>query len=281
MKIIMDTQKNFVVTGSNSGMGKACKELLLHSGANVIGISNVSGEEIEADLSSEEGVEQAISQIINLTEGKIDGVFANAGVDGENAELVFGLNYFGVIQLLEGLKPYLAKYNNGRIIINASNSVVITPELPLDAVEALLELDKVRAMNLISKYPHWTYQVSKTAITLWARRSAASWAGSGISMNILAPGVVLTSLIEHDMKDPRKAAGINMLPKPLGSFPKPEDIAPLIKFLLMDNSRFIVGQYIIIDGGTEANLKSMDYPKVWDISMDDFRKLVLSKKESQ
>ncbi|WP_100628246.1 SDR family oxidoreductase [Algoriphagus formosus] len=268
----MQEQKNIIVTGSSSGMGKASKELLQEFGANVIGISQVAGEEIQADLSSQEGVKQAIEQIIHLTGGKVDGVFANAGMDNENAELVFGLNYFGIIQLLEGLKPYLSKNKNGRVLINSSNSVVVTPEIPLEPVEALLAMDKAKAMKLMSKYPHWTYQVSKTAITFWARKAASSWAESGISMNILAPGAVLTPLIENDLKDPRKAAGINMLPKPLGSIPKPEDIAPLVKFLLLDNSKFIVGQYIIIDGGTEATWKSADFPKTWDISLDDFRK---------
>lgn len=265
---------NIVITGSNSGMGKSTKELLKKHGANVIGITNVPGEEIEADLSTQEGVNKAIEQIIDLSGGHIDGIFANAGVDGENAELVFGLNYFGTIQLLEALRPFLEKGKNGRVVINASNSVVITPEIPMIAVDALLEMDKNKAISLVSNYKHWTYQVSKTAITAWARKSAADWAVSGISMNIVAPGVVLTPLIENDMKDPRKAAGINMLPKPLGSFPFPEDVAPLIKFLLLDNSRYIIGQYIIIDGGTEVDLKCTDYPKVWDISIDEFRQHV-------
>jgi NAD(P)-dependent dehydrogenase (short-subunit alcohol dehydrogenase family) len=118
--------------------------------------------------------------------------------------------------------------------------------------------------------------VSKVAITKWARQEATKpdWAGSNISMNIIAPGVVMTQLIQHDMEDPRKAAGINALPKPLGAIPSPENIAPLVKFLLIDDSRFIVGQYIIIDGGTEATLRGKEYPQTWHIDMDSFRQLL-------
>lgn len=268
--------KTFVITGSTSGMGLDSRKFLEENGARVIGVSNTPGDEVTADLSTDKGVDYAVSEIIRLCGGNLDGVFANAGIDNENAELVFGLNYFGIIRFLEQLQPYLKKSGNGRVLINASNSVVITPAIPNEVVEALLSFDKVKAYSLIKQTPQWTYQISKVALTKWARKASFSefWAGSKISMNIVAPGVVLTSLIEHDMKDPRKAAGINMLPKPLGEFPKPEDIAPLVKFLLMDNSRFIVGQYIIIDGGTEAALKNNEYPATWNISLDDFRKMM-------
>lgn len=265
--------KVIVITGSSSGMGLASKDLLSSSGATIIGISNTPGEDIQADLSTDEGVDAAVEAVKKISNGKIDAVFANAGVDSEHAPLVFGLNYFGVVRFLTALRPLLLQSADPRVLINASNSVVITPGMPLDVVQALLEFDKNKAYELIKKNAHWTYQVSKVAITQWARKVAADkdWAGSGISMNIMAPGVVLTPLIEHDLKDPRKAAGINRLPKPIGDFPKPENITPLVKFLLMDDSRYIVGQFIIIDGGTEASLRHSEYPQPWNITLDEFR----------
>jgi NAD(P)-dependent dehydrogenase (short-subunit alcohol dehydrogenase family) len=269
-------RKTIVITGSSSGMGLTSRLLIEKHGARVIGVSNTPGEEVTADLSTDEGVDEAVREIIRQSGGQIDGVFANAGVDNENARLVFGLNYFGIVRFLEQLQPYLKKSGDGRVLINASNSVVITPAIPNDVVDALLAFDKEKAYLLAKDVSHFTYQISKVAITKWARKAAASefWAGSKISMNILAPGVVLTELIAHDMQDPRKAAGINMLPKPLGEIAKPEDIAPLVKFLLMDDCRFIVGQYIIIDGGTEAALRGTDYPATWNISMATFRELM-------
>ncbi|QKJ64147.1 SDR family oxidoreductase [Flavobacterium sp. M31R6] len=271
----MNSTKTIVITGSQTGMGLSTKQLLEKNGSKVIGVSNSGDPEITADLSTKEGVDYAVSEIIRLSNGQIDGIFANAGVDSENVELVFDLNYFGITRMLESLQPYLKKSNNSRVVINASNSVVITPGIPEEVVDALLNFEKEKAIQLIKSNPHYVYQVSKTAIAKWARQNAhkAEWAGNNISMNIIAPGVVLTPLIEHDMKDPRKAAGINMLPKPIGEIAKPDNIAPLVKFLLLDDSRFIIGQYIIIDGGTEVLWREKDSPKTWDISFDDFQKL--------
>jgi NAD(P)-dependent dehydrogenase (short-subunit alcohol dehydrogenase family) len=269
-------QKTVVITGSQSGMGYATRILFEKSGVRVIGVTNTPGAEITADLSTDEGVDFAVDQIKKLSNGSLDGIFANAGVDNENAPLVFGLNYFGIIRMLVSLQPLLKQSGDGRVVINASNSVVITPGIPNDVVESLLANNKAQAFELISKTPKWTYQVSKVAISKWARQEAIKpeWAGSGISMNVIAPGAVMTPLIQHDMKDPRKAAGINALPKPLGAIPGPENIAPLVKFLLIEDSRFIVGQYIIIDGGTEATWRGKEYPQTWNIDSDSFRQLL-------
>ncbi|MCU0416532.1 MAG: SDR family oxidoreductase [Cytophagaceae bacterium] len=257
--------RTIVITGSQTGMGLSTRKLLESIGIRVIGVSNTPDAEIEADLSTEEGVRFAIEQITIISEGSIDGVFANAGVDSENARLVFGLNYFGIVQLLEGLQPLLKKSKHARVVINASNSVVITPNIPTAPVDALLNNDVNGALNHIRECPEYTYQVSKTAITKWMRQQAGmpNWAGSGISMNAIAPGVVLTALLEKDMQDPRKAAGINSLPKPLGAHALPEDIADLVKFLLVDNARFMIGQYIVIDGGAEVTWRANDAPVLW------------------
>jgi NAD(P)-dependent dehydrogenase (short-subunit alcohol dehydrogenase family) len=267
-------QRTIVITGSDSGIGLASRELLESAGARVIGVSNMSGTEITADLSTDHGVDSAVAAILAMCEGRIDGVFANAGVDSENAPLTYGLNYFGIVRLLEKLQPALCQSTDARVLINTSNSVVITPGIPVEVVDALLQFDKERAFELIAKTPHWTYQTSKVAITQWARKAApeSKWAGAGISMNMLAPGAVLTPLLERDLNDPRKAFGINNLPKPLGAFPKTGNVASLVKFLLMDDSRFIVGQYLIIDGGNEVAWKHADYPKPWDITLDEFRR---------
>lgn len=265
--------KTIVVTGSQSGMGLSTRQLLERSGVRVIGVSNVGDADVLADLSTDAGVDDAVARVLALCDGRLDGVFANAGVDSENAPLVFGLNFLGVVRLLRGLRPALMHSGDGRVVVNTSNSVVVTPGIPLDAVEALLAGDLPQAFALIEPHSQWTYQVSKVAMARWVRRNAATaeWAGSGISMNAIAPGVVMTPLVEHDMKDPRKAAGIQSMPRPLGAFAGPDNIAPLVKFLLTDDARFIVGQFLIIDGGMEAVLRPDDAPQTWGIDLDAFR----------
>jgi hypothetical protein len=59
-------------------------------------------------------------------------VVANAGVENENVKLVFELNFFGVVEILGGLKPLPLAVGNGTVVITASNSVVITPSFNHD-----------------------------------------------------------------------------------------------------------------------------------------------------
>jgi hypothetical protein len=63
------------------------------------------------------------------------------------------------------------------------------------------------------------------------------------------------------------------VPKPFGEIPKPENISPLVKILLVADSRFLSDQYIDIDGGTEIVWRGNDSPQTWNMSMDDFRRL--------
>ena len=268
--------KTIVITGSQTGMGYATRQLLETCGVRVIGVSNVGNAEVIADLSTDAGVDDAFAGIEALTAGRVDGVFANAGVDSENAPLTFGLNYFGIVRLLEALRPSLARSGDGRVVVNASNSVVVTPAIPQEVVDALLAGDRPRALALIAGTPQVTYQVSKAAIAQWVRTQATSprWAGSGISMNAIAPGVVMTELLEEVIKDPAKAAAIQALPQPLGQWPGPQHIAPLVKFLLVDDARFMVGQFLVIDGGTEATWRGPDAPRLWDIPIEEFMQLL-------
>ena len=119
--------RTIVITGSQTGMGYATRRLLETSGVRVIGVSNVGDAEVVADLSTEAGVDGAIAGIEALSQGRLGGVFANAGADSEHAPLTFGLNYFGIVRLLEALRPSLARSGDGRVVVNASNSVVVTP----------------------------------------------------------------------------------------------------------------------------------------------------------
>jgi NAD(P)-dependent dehydrogenase (short-subunit alcohol dehydrogenase family) len=77
------------------------------------------------------------------------------------------------------------------------------------------------------------------------------------------------------LTDPEKAVFINALPRPLGDWPKPEDIAKIVRFLISEDARYMIGQVIFVDGGTEASWRNMDYPQPWNISVNDFMKIVM------
>lgn len=270
-------QKIIAITGSQSGMGWAFRSLLEKFGYSIIGIDLPGkGAEVEGDLTIQVERIRVVGEVKERCGGKLDGLIANAGIDNSNTRLVFQLNYFGVVLLLEGLQEALAASGNARVLITASNSVLITPGIQEEAVSELLRNDLEAAVAVLGETNPMAYQVSKLAILRWMRSQShtSAWAGRGITMNAISPGPVLTPLLEKDLADPQKGPIIRKLPQPLGSFAKPEDIAGIVKFMISEEARFIVGQNIIIDGGMEATWREKDNPTVWNIGSEAFlRKL--------
>ncbi|MEI7703118.1 MAG: SDR family oxidoreductase [Deltaproteobacteria bacterium] len=268
---------NAVVTGSQSGLGLAIRRELESKGWRVLGVDLPGkGAEISADLSNDGGREAAVRAILELSDGRIEGVAANAGIDIPKPEVVFGLNYHGVVDLLNRLRPTLAAAGGARVAVTASNSILVTPGIPAASVQSLLDGNPIRAARLLEAQPALAYQVSKMAVARWIRESAPgpNWAGAGISMNGVCPGPVMTALLERDLADPRKGPAIRKLPRPLGEFTTPEAVAGLFEFLLSPRARFVVGQLICIDGGIEAGWRANDWPRVWDIDLPAFRRLL-------
>ena len=266
-----------VVTGSQSGMGLAIRDELRSKGWTVIGVDLPGkGAEVSADLSGEAGRSAAAEAILAACDGRLEAVAANAGVDLPRPELVFGVNYLGVVDLLARLRPALVAAGQARVAVNVSNSILVTPGIPLAAAQALLDGNPIRAARLLEAQPALAYQVSKLALARWIREVApsAAWAGSGISMNGVCPGPVTTPLLERELADPRKGGVIRKLPRPLGEFVTPEAVAGLFEFLLSPRARFLVGQLICIDGGAEATWRGGDWPRAWDVELPAFRRLV-------
>jgi NAD(P)-dependent dehydrogenase (short-subunit alcohol dehydrogenase family) len=250
-------------------MGWAVRQYLESQSYSIIGVDLPGkGAEVEADLSTSEGCKAAVQGILHCCQGQLSGVFANAGVDLNNPALVFGVNYFGAVDVLQGLQPWLAQSAPTAVVVNISDSISITPNIPMAPVEALLQGDREQAIALMQEQPQFSYQVSKFAIARWVRRQAASptWAGSGIRLNGVCPGPVMTPLLEHDLQDPVKGPAILGLPRPLNEFTSCEQVAYLVEFLLSHRARFLVGQLIMIDGGIETAFRAEDHPTVWSVN---------------
>jgi NAD(P)-dependent dehydrogenase (short-subunit alcohol dehydrogenase family) len=255
-----------VVTGSQSGMGAAITARLRSTHHTVIGIDLPGeGAEIEGDLASAAARQQMIADILERTGGVLSGIVCNAGVDNENVPLVFSVNYLGVIELLVGLRDALAAAGRAAAVINVSNSIAVTPNIPQDPVDALLDDRFDEAVSMMKSQPRFAYQVSKAALARWIRihSPGSEWAGRGITLNGVCPGPVRTPLLNKDLADPRKKELILNLPRPLGEFTPPAAVANLIEFLLSERARFIVGQLIMIDGGIEVTYRGVDYPSPW------------------
>ncbi len=276
-----------VVTGSQAGPGLAIRKQLEASGRIVLGIDLPGkGAEVEANLSTPDGRQEAIQNLLKHCGGVLDGLVCNVGVDHAPDSLVISLNYFGTVDLLVGLRDALAWGKQPAAVTNVSNSMLITPGIPEDVVEALLQGDEGRALELLKDHPGKAYASSNLALARWIRRHAPSpqWAGRGITLNGVSPGPIVTDpwkqaldnplagwwalwssmwapdLLRQFLGDPAFGNAVRELPRPMGRHTTPEQVASLFEFLLSDKARFIVGQVIAIDGGIEATFRPDDWP---------------------
>ena len=260
----------YAVTGSASGMGRAAAEKLRAAGHTVIGV-DLRDAEVVADLSSSEGRRAAAREVLAASDGCLDGAVLAAGVGplpgAEQLRLILEVNYFGVVDLLEDLRPALAAGAGAKVVVVASNSTTTTPLVPNRAVRALLARDAEKAVRTVRRYgplsPTLAYAGSKIAISRWVRRQAVTpeWAGAGIRLNALAPGAILTPLLERQLATPRAARAINAFPVPVRGFGDPDQLADWMLFMLSDSADFLCGSVLFVDGGSDAYLRPDSWPR--------------------
>lgn len=257
----------YVVSGSASGMGLATATLLRSQGHDVIGV-DVRDAEVVADLSSHQEREEALSEVGALCRGRLDGaaLFAGlVGLTGRPAHLLASVNYFGSVELFEGLRPMLAAAGSSAALAVCSNSMTCQPGVSEELVEALLSGDEARAREVADQGPSvMAYPATKTALARWLRRQAPTpdWIGSGIRLNAIAPGVVETSMVAETRADPVLGDLIKGFQVPIGRGATAEEVAELAVFVLTRGT-FMVGSILLVDGGTEAQLRPDAYPTPW------------------
>ena len=235
-----------IVTGAAQGIGKEIALLLARSGARTV-IIDVSDKifdvmkEIEAfgqdslaikcDVSNGEEVKNAVKEVIGRF-GRIDILVNNAGIypfkqftemTERDWDKVLNVNLKGVFHFTRFVLPKMMEQRKGKIINIASvaGSVVGFPNLA-------------------------HYSASKAGIVGFTKALALEVAQYNINVNAISPGPILTpgtkALGKETYEQIRKSI-------PLGRWGKPEDVTNLVLFLASDESDFITGQNIVIDGG--------------------------------
>lgn len=255
--------RTYVITGSASGIGRATADALRAGGATVVGVDRRDAD-VEADLSTPSGREGAVAAAVEAASGSVDAVIACAGVALPRA-VTAAVNYFGMTQFLEGMRPVLARAAHPRAVLVASVSAV-HPHHP-ELVQALLRDDEEAALAVAARYEaddptqSLIYQSSKRAIAMWLRREAATapWAGAGIALNGVAPGLLLTAMTAPLLASTEGEAKINALvPTPLNHHQTAQTIADLLCWLASEQNTHLCGQMLFCDGGAEVVLRGVD-----------------------
>lgn len=244
------------VTGSASGIGSTTAAMLRSRGDRAIGV-DLRDAEVCVDLSTAAGRAAAVAEVTALADGVLDGLVTCAGLSRAGAPQV-SVNYFGTVDLVRGLQPALAAAPDPRVALVSS----ISSTQPSDAalVEACLAGSETAALELAEaavadRRPHEIYSSTKAALNRWLREVAVSaeFAGAGIAVNAIAPGVVLTPMTAELVSEPQwKALMDAAVPMPLGGYAPPEAIAHALLWLLSPENTHMAAQVVYVDGGAEA-----------------------------
>jgi NAD(P)-dependent dehydrogenase (short-subunit alcohol dehydrogenase family) len=233
-----------VITGAASGIGAACAARLRRRGHTVIGVDQHRAE-VVADLGTVSGRSQAVAGVRALCGGSLAGVVTCAGLAGAPSR--------------EGS--------------------TVQPAIPPDLVAAFLDHDEGLSRDLADEAGSMvTYPASKIALAYWVRAEATgpNWAGAGRRLNAIAPGMIETPMVADMRSDAEVGPLLDMLPIPVGRTGRAEEIAALVELLLGPDGGFFCGSVLFCDGGSDALLRTRDWPAAWDIPLPELGKKLSS-----
>ena len=246
----------YAMTGGATGIGAALKEQLRARGDTVIVVDIKEGD-VVADLSSAEGRQIAVEGVRALAPDGLDGFIPCAGLGShiKPASLIAQVNYFAVIDTIEGLKDLVARKNGTILLVSSNSAPMIENDNPYVAACMAGESEEACLAHVTDG--HTAYAGSKRGITLWMRRNVASYAAEGVRMNAVAPGITMTNMTEEISQDEEFGEAIKQFAKitPVGGSAQPEQIASAMAYLLSTEASFICGAVLFVDGGTDAMMR--------------------------
>ena len=228
-----------IVTGAASGIGKATVELFRSEGATVIGADVGDGADRRSDAGDEADVKSLIEEVA-AEYGRLDIMFANAGVSGgfssiaeqtaEDWAEILRVNLIGPFLAIKYAAP-LMRTRGGSIICTAS------------------------VAGLRSGAGGAAYSASKAGVINLVQTAAQQLSGSGIRVNAICPGLIETGMTKpiYDMaRDRGQEKRIGEL-NPLARGGVPIEIAQAALFLASDDSSYVNGTALVVDGGLASS----------------------------
>jgi NAD(P)-dependent dehydrogenase (short-subunit alcohol dehydrogenase family) len=227
-------------TGAASGIGRATVELFRDEGATVIGADVGDGADVRCDAGSEAEVRRLIEDVA-AQHGGLDVFFANAGISGGFASIAEQTaEDWAEILRVNLIGPFLAvKYAGPAIAARGGGSIVCTASVA----------------GLRSGAGGAAYSASKAGVINLVQTAAQQLWGSGIRVNAICPGLIETGMTRpiYDMaRDRGQAHRIGEL-NPLGRGGEPEEIAQAALFLASEESSYVNGAALVVDGGLSTS----------------------------
>ena len=242
------TNKTAIITGGGSGIGQACAWAFYQEGANVVlfgrredKLKETAQElgsramTVSGDMTRTEDLDRLGQETLSKFH-RIDILVNNAGlfkgaplheISDEQYDEMMNINMRAVFQLTRRVLPVMMEQKSGNIIhISSILGIIAVPQVAV-------------------------YNISKGALNQFSRSIAVEYGSYGIRSNSICPGLIETDMTADLMKD---EALMQEWSKgyPIGRFGKPEDVASACLFLASDESSFITGTVLPVDGGFTA-----------------------------
>ncbi len=240
-----------LISGGARGMGAVEAKMFVQEGAKVVigDVLDEDGKQTEAeineaggecvfvhlDVTDETAWQDAVAAAVDRF-GKLDILVNNAGIarinnvedtTSDEWDLVMDINAKGVFLGTKAAIPEIRKAGGGSIV----------------NISSIAGLTGGRTSS---------YAASKGAVRLLTKSTAIQYAGEGIRCNSVHPGVIETPMTTPMMLNTQEGRDLNASRHPLGRVGQPEDIAYGVLFLASDESSFMTGSELVIDGGLTA-----------------------------
>ena len=239
-----------IVTGGAQGIGQAIVEGLAREGAAVV-IADLNEAKAQATVA---GIQAAGGRALAVKVNVINVADLQAMVDET-------LAHFGQIDILVNnagmliVKPFLEMTETDwdlQLGVNLKSAFFATQKVS----EAMIRLGRPgRIVNVASTssftastIPTVPYDISKAGVHMLTKSSAVQLAKHGINVNAIAPGTIDTELLRSAL-EPKKLANFGVVRIPIGRLGQPQDLVGAVVFLCSDDSAYVLGHTLVVDGG--------------------------------